>query len=168
MKLSRTLKESGTMLIETLCSATIIIGAMASVFAANSSLLYLIQNGKENLNANQCIQERVEMLRIANWSQITNATYLNTSFAKGTLSSRWLSKSRETITLTAYPDPSVTGKIIVERDGVQHRIVRNDANFTNQESIRYELVINWEATKANKRSRSRTDSAVVTKGGIAK
>src|SRR3989475_1523101 len=52
---------------------------LGSLFLMNSSAMDTIQMAREAACASQVLQQRIESMRIANWHQVTDATWLLTN-----------------------------------------------------------------------------------------
>jgi len=61
--------------------AVFILGIMVvSLFAGFSSGFAVVQLGRENLRATQIMVQKMEAVRIYNWNEITNSTFLKSNF----------------------------------------------------------------------------------------
>ena len=104
MKFSAT-RHAGTAgfsLIELNVATGMISAFVAAVMMMNANLLGIIKTAKESCSANQALQERVEQMRIANWTQITDANYIAANLLNtATGSAVGLPKLVETLTVTS-------------------------------------------------------------------
>jgi Tfp pilus assembly protein PilV len=74
--------ERGTTLAEVLI-ATVILGiCTAGIVAAIFSGFFVVGRVRENQRATQIILEKVETIRLYNWSQVTSPTFIPTNFSQ--------------------------------------------------------------------------------------
>src|SRR5258708_7626597 len=67
-------------LAEVMISIFLISVMMVSLYAGFYSGFAIVKLSRENLRATQIMVQKMEAIRIYNWSQITNSTFLKTSF----------------------------------------------------------------------------------------
>jgi Tfp pilus assembly protein PilV len=67
-------------LMEVLISVLIMAVVFATVFLTMSVGLTMSQSSRENLRATQIMMDKMEGVRLYNWSQLTNGTFLVSSF----------------------------------------------------------------------------------------
>jgi len=61
--------------------AVFILGIMViSLFAGFSSGFAVVQLGRENLRATQIMVQKMESVRLYNWKEVTNSSFLKTNF----------------------------------------------------------------------------------------
>lgn len=84
MQLKRTTGLShpcrGYTLVETLLAIGVTSVVFAALLAGFTSGFKFVQNNRENARATQILTEKMEMIRLYNWEQINNTTYLPASF----------------------------------------------------------------------------------------
>jgi type II secretory pathway pseudopilin PulG len=73
-------RAGGFTILEQLIAASIAILVFGSLFMALSSGFNVTQLTQENLRATQIITEKMELLRLFTWQQITNGTSIPTNF----------------------------------------------------------------------------------------
>jgi type II secretory pathway pseudopilin PulG len=71
--------QRGLALIESTIAAAISASFLGSLFVVNSSAMDTIQLAREAACASQVLQQRIESMRIANWHQVTDASWLATN-----------------------------------------------------------------------------------------
>ena len=102
--------------------------AIAGIMMLNSASLRLVQSNRMSNAASLVIQERVEQLRLTHWRHITDPTYItNTYFSSVPDSSEPLGDITETLTLSAYPNETVTEELQVKKSPLGVRTVRSGA-----------------------------------------
>jgi prepilin-type N-terminal cleavage/methylation domain-containing protein len=69
-------------LIETLFGMGIVSVLMVTLYAATATSLSIVQSCQENQRATQIITEKLDTIRLYNWTQITNR-YVPTNFVVG-------------------------------------------------------------------------------------
>ena len=138
----------------------------AAVFATNSRLLLALKTQKESTAATMVLQQRMESLRAASYSQIADKDYLkNSIFSSSTGSEEPLGSLNEQVAVGVYGDTSVTPIMLLRNP--QHetpQILSNNDNLTNYNLLQVDLLLQW--TSANGRTRTRQLSAVFGKGNI--
>jgi hypothetical protein len=165
---SHALSHDGFTLIETTLAITMLGLFISMLLVMNSNILGLLRNSKDNVAASQALQERVEQMRIANWLQITDATYLSgTLFAAPCDSAGTLPGAVEKITVSTYPPKagSKPTEVLRSSDGAQ--IIKSNADLKDEHMVRVDLEVTWKGFPRN-RSRVRATSAIIAKGGITK
>jgi type II secretory pathway pseudopilin PulG len=138
----------------------------AAVFATNSRLLLALKTQKESTAATMVLQQRMESLRAASYSQVADKDYLkNTIFSSSTGSDDPLGNLNEQVAVGVYGDTSIT-PIMLLRDP-QHQTpqtLSNNDNLTNYNLLQVDLLLQW--TSSNGRLRTRQLSAIFGKGNI--
>jgi hypothetical protein len=150
-----------------LCVAMVVVLLFgAAVFATNSRLLLALKTQKESTSATMVLQQRMESLRAASYSQIADKDYLkNSIFSSSTGSEEPLGSLNEQVAVGVYGDTSVTPIMLLRNP--QHdtpQTLSNNDNLTNYNLLQVDLLLQW--TSANGRTRTRQLSAVFGKGNI--
>ena len=95
--------QSGTTLVETAVAATLIAVFFATIFELNAVCLRYIDASKESVAALQGVQDRVEALRNLAFTDLTNATFVQTLMATPANGSDFAkTKPTETVTIWNY------------------------------------------------------------------
>jgi hypothetical protein len=126
-----------------------------------------IRSAKESIAASQVLQQRMESLRIANWHEVTDPTWLrdnllNTAVAGSTP----LKDLVETLTLVAYGSGTV-GKTQLTRSGTTVTIVAQNTNLLLENAVKVIWTVDYHGAP-NNRAISRQIVAILAKGGVAK
>jgi Tfp pilus assembly protein PilV len=147
--------------------ATGMVGVfIAAVMMMNSNLLGIIKTARESSSANQSLQERVELMRIANWVQITDSNYLaNNLLNTATGSAVGLPSLAETMTITSADNPSMAPAKVI-RSGNSVRVTSSNSTLQNERMVRVDLKLVWQGL--DRRQHTRSTCALIAKGGIAK
>ena len=159
--------QSGFALIESTIAGAISALFLGSLFLVNSSAMDTIQLAREAACASQVLQQRVEAMRIANWHQVTDASWLATNIlntdASGT---NQLTSASETLTLVPYGSTTV-GNTQLTRSSGTVSIVSNNTALLGENAVKIIWTVNYTAGP-NNRSISRQVVAILAKGGVAK
>ena len=170
--------EGGFTVMEAGVAGAVISIFLGSLFALNSNMIHLLRAASEAANASQDLQTRVEQVRLANWTQITDPRWFNTtSFFYKTDALVNLPGMTETITVSASASPSsAPGTAALPAPfTVTHQaddtIKINPAGYADtdallgQEMIRIDVSVTWPTLY---RSRSRSLTTLVSRWGISK
>jgi hypothetical protein len=156
---------------ETLIEAAVAVATVGTFVAAltlmGSSLLALLRSANDSATVNQALQERVEQMRIANWVQITDATYLGEALATGSESANTLNSAVETLTVSAYPPKSDSMPVKLVRSNGNTKVQSANADLKNERMVRVDLSVAWQGFPRN-RPRLRATTALIAKGGVTK
>jgi hypothetical protein len=156
---------------ETLVEAAVAIATVGSFVAAlslmGSSLLALLRSANDGATVNQAMQERVEQMRIANFLQITDASYLQGALAAGSDSAKNLNSPTETITVSAYPAKAGSTPVQITRTNAGAQIVTSNPDLQNEKMVRVDISLAWKGFPRN-RPRLHATTALIAKGGMAK
>ena len=126
---------SGFTLVESMIAAAISVLFLSSVFVMNISSMDTIRCAKESVAASQLLQQRIESLRIANWQEITSATWL----AANTLSANAagtdaLKNLSETLMLVPYGSATVGNTTLTRTSGGTTIVGENPALLSEMQS----------------------------------
>ena len=78
--LCRKQSESGTTLSEVLIATGILGLSIAGILAAIFSGFFIVERVRENQRATQIMLEKVETIRLYNWSQVNSTGFIPTTF----------------------------------------------------------------------------------------
>ncbi len=136
MRLPRKASSAGFSLVESSIAVAISVLFLSSVFMMNISALDSIRGSKESVAASQVLQQRIESLRIANWQQITSASWLaanslNTSAAGTDV----LKDLTETLILVSYGSTSV-GNTQLVRNSSGTSVVNENAGLLTENAVK--------------------------------
>jgi hypothetical protein len=166
MILSTRIGRSGTTLIEAMIAATLSALFLGSLFAMNSSSMATIKMARDAACASQVLQQRIEGLRIANWHQITDATWLeNNLLNTDAAGASQLKDLTETFMLIPYGS-STPGNTKLIRAAKETTIVNQSDALLAENAIK----VVWTVAYAgpNESTITRQTVAIVAKGGVAK
>jgi Tfp pilus assembly protein PilV len=168
LKYSRRITSASGFSLAEVSVATALVGLFVSALVLmGSNLLSVLRSTKENANASQLLQERVEQLRIGNWLQITDASLVASKFlAADADSAGGFTLPVETVTIEAYPPNGTPAARIVRKNHNTVVVVANP-NLKNERMVRVDVNLSWLGTP-NQRPRSRATSTLIAKGGTSK
>jgi len=75
-------KRAATTLVETLIAVSIIAVMGAGIISSINYGLFIMRIARENQRATQIMLERLEVLRLYNWQQVTNTGFVPTTFTE--------------------------------------------------------------------------------------
>jgi type II secretory pathway pseudopilin PulG len=166
MQLRHSGREVGTTLIEATVATAICAIFLGSIFTVNTGSMQTVKMSREAASASQILQQRVESLRIANWHQVTDATWLKNNLlntaAPGSSALRNLS---EQITLVPYGSSTAGNMQLTCSNGT--------VSIISSQSLLAESAVKviWTVTyigAPNNRTTTRQLVGILAKGGVAK
>ena len=178
LRRDRRASRAGFTILEAGIAGAIVTLFLTSLFALNSNLMHLLRAAAEAANASQHLQARVEQVRLSNWNQITDPTWVKGNlFNTKTDASVNLPGLTETLTATPYTPPSSAAAkgsppppFTVTRNA-DNTVTVNPATYTytgalgQQEMLQIDLVVTWPSLY---RTRTRALTTLVSKWGISK
>ena len=166
MRLSSKRFFSGVTLIESTVATAIAAIFLGSLFTINTSSMQTVKTAREAASASQVLQQRVESMRIANWHQITDSSWLRDNLlntdAPGTNA---LKSPAETLTIVPYGS-STTGNIQLNRSNGTTTVI-NSTPLLTENAIKVIWTVTYKGTPRD-RSMSRQLVTILAKGGVAK
>lgn len=165
--------------IEVCVAGAIITIFLSSLFALNSDMIHLLRAASEAANASQDLQSRVEAVRLANWTQITDPVWMGKNLYINTTTDAKanLPGMTETAVVSAFSSPSsaASTSALPTPFTITYNSADGSVNYptsytsstplAQQEMIRVDLTISWPSLY---RPRSRTLTTVVSRWGISK
>jgi Tfp pilus assembly protein PilV len=159
--------QTGFALIECTIATAISALFLGSLFLMNSSAMDTIQMARESACASQVLQQRVESLRIANWHQVTDSSWLAAHLLNADApGSNQLKNVSETLTLVPYGSNTVGNTQLTRGNGAVS-VVTNNAALLSENAVKVIWTVNYTAAP-NDRTIARQTVAILAKGGVAK
>jgi hypothetical protein len=159
---------AGGALLETIITMTITAIFLSGLHLTNSQVVAQVRASMESSAALRVLAGRTEQVRSATWSQITNASALqSTLLAGGSDSCEPLGNLVETIEINAHLAPAGTVEPIQltrSNAGVVQIINPGDGTMLGQSSVRVDLTALW--TGKGGRNRTRQVTLVLAQGGL--
>ena len=160
-------RQTGFALIECTIATAISALFLGSLFLMNSSTMDTIQMARESACASQVLQQRIESMRIANWHQVTDASWLLANLLNTDApGASQLTSMSETLTIVPYGSSTV-GNTQLTRTNGNVSIVTNNTALLAESAIKVIWTVNYTASP-NNRTISRQTVAILAKGGVAK
>ena len=154
-------------LIECTIATAISALFLGSLFLVNSSAMDTLQMARESACASQVLQQRIEAMRIANWHQVTDASWLVANLLNADApGASQLKNMSETLTLIAYGSSTVGNTQLTRTNGAVS-IVANNSALLGENAIKIIWTVNYTAGP-NNGIISRQIVAILAKGGVAK
>lgn len=167
MRLSKSSPATAFSLVESTIAIAISVLFLSSVFAMNLSALDSIRGAKESVASSQVLQQRIESLRIANWQQITSASWLAANTMNANAAGAEILKNlSETLVLVPYSSATV-GNTTLTRTNNSTSIVSQNAALLTENAVKVIWTLNFTGAP-NSRQISRQIVAILAKGGVAK
>ena len=165
----RSRRRAGTTMLECVISMGVLGFGLGGVMMVNSQQLRVVRATHEVGSADFSQQERIEQMRIATWKQITDASYIrSTFFAARPASSDPIGAITEelTVTGTTVTDPPWT-ELKVRRNGDGTiQTLGPGYNLSAQAEVTATLKVNWAG--ADGKDRTMQTSAAFSNGGVTK
>jgi hypothetical protein len=166
MILQKNIAQTGHTLVEGIIAAGISALYLGSLFTMNASSMGTIKMARESSCASQVLQQRVESLRIANWHDVTDATWLRDNLLNADAAGTDQLKSvSETLLIEPYGS-GTNGNTQLTRSGGVASIV-NSVPLLAENAVKVTWTINYVGAP-NARNNSRQTVAILAKGGVAK
>lgn len=160
-------QTSAFALVECTIATAISALFLGSLFLMNSSAMDTIQMARESACASQVLQQRVESMRIANWHQVTDASWLRSNLLNTDApGANQLKNTSETLTLVPYGSSTVGNTQLARANGVTTTVSNNIA-LLGEKAIKIIWTVNYTAVP-NDRIISRQIVVILAKGGVAK
>jgi hypothetical protein len=139
--------------------------AIAGGMTLSSHQLRLVKSVRETNAASHALEERIEQLRLVNWKQMTDASYLTQYyFPSSPKSAHVLPGVAERLTVTAYPDASACKPLAIERDAMGAiTVLSTGEEFSTQRLARVNVRITWPM---DKKVRVRELASIISNAGI--
>jgi len=157
----------GSTLIESAIAAAVCALFLGSLFTVNTSTMESIKMAREVACASQVLQQRIEAMRIANWHQITDASWIQGNLLNSDAAgSSALKNVSETLTLIPYGSSSTSTTELTRVNGTATITTQNSSLLT-ENAVKVVWTVNFTGAP-NDRPSSRQTVAILAKGGVAK
>jgi Tfp pilus assembly protein PilV len=155
----------GTTLVEVLVGVSLLAGFFVSIFELNGICLRYIKSSKNNASVLQGVQDRLEQLRNASFTNLTSASYVQGLMATPANGSEFLARSpTEVVTLSAYPTADATNTQITLSAGASSATINStDTNLSNATLVKVNVAYTWTETLSG-RSRSEQSETIIAAG----
>ena len=164
--------------LEAAFASAIITVVLSGLFVLQSNMMRMLASSTETTNASAHLQTRVEQVRLANWSQLTDPNWVQgTLLHNPTDADVNLPGVTETYTVTPYQSPCSGAPAVAppppftvtrKADGtlrVSPAGYSSSALLANQEMLQVDLSISFPSLG---RTRTRAQSTLISPWGISK
>src|SRR5256885_8103250 len=131
MRRHLTTEQTAFALIECTIATAVSALFLGSLFLVNSSAMDTIQMARQAACASQVLQQRIESMRIANWHQVTDSSWLLTNLLNSDApGANQLTNISETLTLVPYGSSTVGNTQFTRTNGTTTLVSNNSALLT--------------------------------------
>jgi hypothetical protein len=147
--------------IENIFALALVAISFVALFSLNAQCLYMLNSGRGAVFATQSLQDRAEQLRNCTWSQLTDASYIQSSVLNSSTNGiQNLGQVTETVTVNAYPTALNPPNSVVRSNGSPSTVSSNAA-IANGDMVRVDIVLAW--TRLGNRARTKAMTTVIAK-----
>jgi type II secretory pathway component PulJ len=171
MRPGRRRSLAGVTLAEAMVSLTLLALGYAGISMTNTACLHVVRRQRETVAAGQLLQERMEQMEAAGFSNITDATQIaGRVLSVVSAHSKFLGTAHELIRVSTYPAVvPAAAPIVVERWSNGTLTVTSTPppgiSLRNFLAVRVDVHVDWMAGD-NARPRSREMSTIIAVGGL--
>jgi prepilin-type N-terminal cleavage/methylation domain-containing protein len=161
MKLRSIQYQAGMTLAEILIAVLLLGIFCASIFELNAVCLRYIDSSKESVAALQSVHDRCEVLRNLAFTDLTNASYVQSLLATPANASDFRKKATEVVKISAYPVPNGVTQFTRAPAGT----VTNDSTASDLGNtlVQIDVSTSWNMTFGG-RPRSEQTSTIISNG----
>ena len=153
--------------LEVIAAAGLVAIFLVGAFTANSRGLYMIRCAKETGGASKILQQRMEQLRAASWTEVTDAATVQAIYATAPDAQDSCNKLVETVTLAPWPAVASPSTIQITRTaGGTSTIVSDNEDLVDLPAVLVTTRVSWTGT--GKRTRVRETCTVIANGGLGR
>ena len=152
---------AGTTLPEMAVAMVLLATFFASLFELNAVCLRYIDATKESVAALQHVQDRAEMLRNLAFTDLTNATSVQTVMVNPPNAASFAQKATETVKISAFPTPN--GVTQFTRTPAGTVTTDSVASDLGKELVQVEVSVAWTMTLGG-RSRTEQTTNIISNG----
>jgi Tfp pilus assembly protein PilV len=167
MIMQRSSHRSGFSFLEVMAAAGLVAIFLAGAFTANARGLSMIRCAKETNGASKILQQRMEQLRSASWTEVTDAATVQGIYA--TAPDAWESCNQMAESLTIAPWPAVAGASTIQitrSSAGTATIVTDNEDLVDGPAVLVTTRVSW--TGVGNRNRTRETCTVIANGGLGR
>ena len=159
------IRQRGLTLVEVLIAVALLVGSFVTIFEINARCLRFIDASKEAVAALQGVQDRIEQLRNLVFTDLTNASTVQTLMTTPSNGSAFAQNVTEVITLSAYPTPDGINTQITRGPGasVTPTINSTDSSLSSATLVKVNITYTWTTTLGG-RSQSEQTETIISAG----
>jgi hypothetical protein len=153
--------------LEVMAAAGLVAVFLVGAFTANSRGLSMIRSAKETAGASKILQQRMETLRAASWTEVTDAATLKDFYATAADAGESCNQNFEKVTIAPWPSgvgPSVI-QITRSTSGTT-TVVSDNPDLVEGAAVMVTVSVSW--TGAGNRARTRETCTVIANGGLGR
>ena len=152
-------------IIEVAVAIVLVSVFFAGAFYSNSRGLTMLRSSKETLAASKTLQERIERLRGASWTEVTDADTLRGIYAIAP-STNSLGSLAEKVTISPWP-PVAGNSLVVTRSSAGAAAISSDNDtLVDGNAVLVTIQVTWVG--AGSRPRLRETATVIANGGLGR
>jgi hypothetical protein len=146
-------------------TACIVLAAIGGAVVLGMAHLRLVNSSRQSHAATLSLGERIEQMRLTEWRKITDPDYLKDMvLAKPAPSAGPLRLISERVVVSAYPNPSAAGRLVVERGPNGEGVVKESGDgLTSQSLAQVEFQVSW--ANGDEAPQTQTTTTVISNGG---
>lgn len=162
--------RAGYTIAEAMIAAAITVMGLIGLCVANANCLGMARAHREIVMADQCLQQRTEQFRAANWKQLTDAASVCALLNNPPITNGQLNGQAEQVTINAYPPviPPPAPIIVTRSTGATSSVLSSlptGFNLRNVTAVRIDFQEAWTSAQGA-RTRVRQTSTVIAIGGL--
>jgi prepilin-type N-terminal cleavage/methylation domain-containing protein len=163
---ARPTRSGGFTLTESLIATAIVALLMGGAFAVSTQSILMIRMSNEQSSASQVLQQRIEQLRVANWSRVTDPAWLrDNTLSQDAPGSNTLPLLSETVCIKPYGTSTPTNTF-TRTNGLATTGAAN-VSLLAQDSVQVTWILSWTGAPTS-HNNNRLAAVVLSKGGVAK
>ncbi len=158
---------AATTLVESTVASAMGALFLSTLFSINTAAMQTVKMGREAAAASQVLQQRVESMRIANWQQVTDATWVKNNLLNTDVSGSAPMKAlSEQLTLVPYGSNTVGNTQLTRANGAASIVSSNPA-LQSENAVKVIWTLAYTGSP-NSRTVTRQLVTILAKGGVAK
>ena len=159
---------AGWTLAEAIVSLGVLGLGISGILVINSRVLGQTRSTRQTAAATHALQERIDAVRHASWTQVSDTAYLSgTLLATASTAGEKLPGLIEQVNVVTYPPTGAAANSVCRNaDGSRTILSTNATMDTDAEAVSVLVRLTWSG--ANGTTRTRENMTVLAKGGIAK
>ena len=149
-------------------ASVLLVVFLTSLFALNSTVMRMLRSAGESAAASQEAQARVEQVRLANWPQVTNSTWVRDVLLSQMRTDAILSNDLPGMTerMEGWRTGATIPAYSVTRDSAGLVQTNTTADLSTESLIYIHVIVSWNSWGG--RPRSRELVTAVSRWGISK
>ena len=156
----------GFTLSECVVSLCVVTMLTAAALSTSTQAIIITRMGHEQAAASQVLQQRFEQLRVANWSRVTDPSWLsNNTLLKDAPGAESLPGLSETVCIKPYGSSTTTNTFSRVNGAAVSGGTK--ASLSTQDSVQVTWILTWTGAPST-HGNNRLAVAILGKGGVAK